>query len=133
MANITLTKLLTMVITATIIALLRHIILEPKDPKDIILFVNGSLGILSPILGLGIFELLSEYLGIKGEINLEQFLFGMDTMGLGNKSTPEVTKSKLYNAMDSDTGTNSGQKPDKGKGIDSGTNGTSDSDGPTSN
>lgn len=69
--------------------------MQPIESKEIISFV-------SPILDLGIFELLSEYLGIKGQINLEQFLFGKDTMGLGDKSSVEVTKPKLYNAMNVD-------------------------------
>ena len=62
---------------------------------------------------------MTEYLGIKGiNFNLKQFLFGMDTMGLDGKYSIEDTKSKLYNAMDVDPDSDSGQKPDKGKGID---------------
>jgi hypothetical protein len=62
---------------------------------------------------------LTEYLGIKGlNFNLYQFLFGMDTMDLGDKSSIEVTKPKLYNAMDVDPDSDTEQKPDKGKGVD---------------
>jgi len=64
---------------------------------------------------------LTEYLGIKGvNFNLNQILFGMDTMNLGDKSSPSVKefKPKLYNAMDVDSEPESGPKPDKGKGVD---------------
>jgi hypothetical protein len=62
---------------------------------------------------------LTEYLGIKGiNLNLNQILFGMDTMDLGDKSSVEAPKPKLYNAMDVDPESDTEPKPDKGKGVD---------------
>jgi hypothetical protein len=58
-------------------------------------------------------------LGIKGiNFNLNQFLFGKDTMVLGDKSSVEDPKPKLYNAMEGDPESEPERvtepKPDKG-------------------
>jgi hypothetical protein len=58
-------------------------------------------------------------LGIKGiNFNLNQFLFGKDTMVLGGKSSVEEVKPKLYNAMEGDPESEPERvtepKPDKG-------------------
>jgi len=64
--------------------------------------------------------MLTEYLGIKGiNFNLNQFLFGLETLKIDGATTSETSKprSKLYNAMESDD--EMGNTPlDKGKGID---------------
>jgi hypothetical protein len=58
-------------------------------------------------------------LGIKGiNFSLKEFLFGMDSMKVGEQSSIEDSKPKLYNAMELDPELDSGQKLDKGKGID---------------
>jgi hypothetical protein len=58
-------------------------------------------------------------LGIKGiNFSLKEFLFGMDSMKVGEQSSIEDSKPKLYNAMELDPELDSGQKFDKGKGID---------------
>jgi hypothetical protein len=66
---------------------------------------------------------LSEYLSIKGiNFNLKQFLYGYDTMGADDGSSSKDFKAKLYNAMESDDGSDPSKYIDKGKGIDKGYN-----------
>jgi len=58
-------------------------------------------------------------LGLKGiNFNLNQFLYGYDTIGSGQSSSPKDLKPKLFNAMESEDGHESSQHKDKGKGID---------------
>jgi hypothetical protein len=64
--------------------------------------------------------MLTEYLDIKGlNVNLHQFIFGLDTMKMDGPSTSEIIKPrhKLYNAMESNDGSDN-TPSDKGKGID---------------
>jgi hypothetical protein len=63
---------------------------------------------------------LTEYLEIKGiNFNLKELLFGFETLKMGEDFSNEKPKYKIYNAMDIDDESSSGDKPlDKGKGID---------------
>lgn len=118
-ALFTLAKFCGAILTVTILASIKYLISGSFHLEYCDFFNNIGLGLLGWTLNTGIIGWLTEYLGIKGiNFNLNQFLFGMDTMDLGDKSSVEYIKPKLYNAMDVDPDSDSGEKPDKGKGVD---------------
>lgn len=118
-ALFTLAKFCGAILTVTILAAIKYLISGSFHIEYCDFFNNIAIGLLGWTLNTGIIGWLTEYLGIKGlNFNLYQFLFGMDTMDLGDKSSIEVTKPKLYNAMDVDPDSDTEQKPDKGKGVD---------------
>nr|YP_008965311.1 hypothetical protein [Rhynchosporium agropyri]AHC02308.1 hypothetical protein [Rhynchosporium agropyri] len=120
-ALFTLAKFCGAILTFTILASIKYLISGSFHIEYCDFFNNIGIGLLGWTLNTGIIGFLTEYLGIKGiNFNLRQFLFGMDTMGLGDKSSPSVKefKPKIYNAMDVDSESESEAKPDKGKGVD---------------
>ena len=118
-ALFTLAKFCGAILTVTTLASIKYIISGSFHIEYCDFFNNIAMGLLGWTLNTSIIGWLTEYLGIKGiNFNLKQFLFGMDTMGLDGKYSIEDTKSKLYNAMDVDPDSDSGQKLDKGKGVD---------------
>ena len=118
-ALFTLAKFCGAIFTVTILATIKYLISGSFQLEYCDFFNNIGMGLLGWTLNTGIIGWLTEYLGIKGiNFNLKQFLFGMDTMDLGDKSSVEYIKPKLYNAMDVDPDSDSGEKPDKGKGVD---------------
>jgi hypothetical protein len=61
-------------------------------------------------------------LDIKGlNLNLNEFIYGFDSMKIGNEYSLEESKPKLYNAMNIGSGDESdiSKGLDKGKGVDS--------------
>jgi hypothetical protein len=89
-----------------------------------------AIGLFGWTINTATISLLSEYFGIKGiNFNLKQFLYGYDTMGAGNDYTSKDFKAKLYNAMESDDGSDPSKQLDKGKGIDKGYNEGNDESG----
>nr|YP_008965392.1 hypothetical protein [Rhynchobrunnera orthospora]AHC02395.1 hypothetical protein [Rhynchobrunnera orthospora] len=120
-ASFTLAKFCGAILTVTILASIKYLISGSFHIEYCDFFNNIGIGLLGWTLNTGIIGWLSEYLGIKGiNFNLSHILFGMDTMDLGDKSSPPVEefKPKLYNAMDVDSEPDSEPKPDKGKGVD---------------
>lgn len=120
-ASFTLAKFCGAILTVTILASIKYLISGSFHIEYCDFFNNIGIGLLGWTLNTGIIGWLTEYLGIKGiNFNLSHFLFGMDTMDLGDKSSPKVEefKPKLYNAMDVDSEPESEPKPDKGKGVD---------------
>jgi len=89
-----------------------------------------AIGLFGWTINTATISLLSEYFGIKGiNFNLKQFLYGYDTKGAGNDYTSKDFKAKLYNAMESDDGSDPSKQLDKGKGIDKGYNEGNDESG----
>jgi len=89
-----------------------------------------AIGLFGWTINTATISLLSEYFGIKGiNFNLKQFLYGYDTMGVGDSSSSKDFKAKLYNAMESDDGSDPSKQLDKGKGIDKGYNEGNDESG----
>jgi len=81
---------------------------------------NVGMGLIGWTLNTGLIGMFTEYLDMKGiNINLHQFIFGLDTMQMNGPSTSEITKPrpKLYNAMESDD-VSGNTLSDKGKSID---------------
>jgi len=120
-ASFTLAKFCGAILTVTTLASIKYLISGSFHIEYCDFFHNIGIGLLGWTLNTGLIGWLTEYLGIKGiNFNLSHFLFGMDTMDLGDKSSPSVEefKPKLYNAMDVDSEPDSEPKPDKGKGVD---------------
>lgn len=127
LANFTLAKFCGAIITVTILAIVKYFISGSFHLEYCDLWNNIGIGLLGWTINTGIIALLTEYLGIKGiNFNLNQFLFGLETMKAGDTTkvgeTPSATevledgKPKLYNAMDSGEGSNTDKKPVSKKG-----------------
>lgn len=118
--NFTLAKFGGAFVTITIIAMIKYSISGNFRIEYSEFYNNVAVGLLGWTINTGVIAWLTEYLGIKGiNFNLNQLLFGYNTMTLGDNSSKEL-KVKLYNTMESDKELNSGKGLDKGKGIDKG-------------
>jgi len=118
-ALFTLAKFCGAIFTVTILAMVKYSISGSFHIEYCDFFYNVAIGLLGWTVNTGIIGWLTEYLGMKGiNFSLKELLFGMDTMKLGGQSTNINYKPKFYNAMDLDEEADSGQKLDKGKGID---------------
>lgn len=121
LVNITLAKFIGAVFTIIFVAFIKYSISGNFYLEYCEFWNNVGVGILGWTFNTGVISWLTEYLGIKGiNFNLNQFLYGYNTMALGGNSSDEELKVKLYNAMESDKDLNSGKGLDKGKGIDRG-------------
>jgi len=118
LANITLAKFCGALFTVTMLAIIKYIISGNFHIEYCDFWNNVGIGLLGWTINTGVIALLTEYLGIKGiNFNLNQFIFGFDTMKVGEtSSTLEDGKPKLYNAMDSGEISSSGKKSSSGKG-----------------
>lgn len=120
MSGFTLAKFLGALATILIVASIKYSISGNLNIEYGDFFGNVSMGLLGWTINTGLIGMLTEYLGLKGiNFNLNQFLFGLETMKIDGASSSETTKPryKLYNAMESDDEV--GNTPvDKGKGID---------------
>lgn len=127
LANFTLAKFCGAIVTVTILALVKYLISGSFHLEYCDFWNNLGIGLLGWTINTGIIAFLTEYLGIKGiNFNLNQFLFGLETMKAGDTTkvggTPsamevlEDGKPKLYNAMDSGEGSNTDKKPVSRKG-----------------
>jgi hypothetical protein len=118
--SFTLAKFTGALFTITIVAMIKYSISGNFHIEYSEFWNNVGVGLLGWTINTAVIAWLTEYLGIKGiNFNLNQFLYGYNTMALGDNSSKEL-KVKLYNAMESDKGLNSGKGLDKGKGIDKG-------------
>ena len=127
LANFTLAKFCGAIITVTILAIVKYLISGSFHIEYSDFLNNVGIGLLGWTINTGIMAFLTEYLGIKGiNFNLNQFLFGLETMKAGDATkvggTPSLTevledgKPKLYNAMDSGEGSNTDKKSVSRKG-----------------
>jgi hypothetical protein len=120
--NYTLAKIIGGILTGLFVAGLKYYISGNFHIDYAYFFINFNLAFSGWIFNTGLVGILSEYLGIKGiNFNLNQLIYGYDTMNEGNGSVKDL-KLKLYNAMDIDSDSeSSSHKPlDKGKGVDRG-------------
>jgi hypothetical protein len=116
----TIARFLSAAITIIIVAFIKYWIWGNFTIEYSDLVGNVSMGLIGWTINTGLMGMLTEYLDLKGiNFNLNQFLFGLDTMKMDGAYSPETIKSgpKVYNAMESDG--ESGNTPlDKGKSID---------------
>lgn len=118
-AYFTLAKLCGAIFTVTTLAIFKYIISGSVHIEYCDFWNNVAFGLLGWTVNTGIMGWLTEYLGIKGiNFNLYELFFGLDTMKQGGNYTNVESKPKLYNAMDLDEDSDTGEKLDKGKGID---------------
>jgi len=121
LVNFTLAKFAGALVTIIMVALIKYIVSGNLHVEYSEFWNNVALGLFGWTINTAAIGWLSEYLGIKGiNFNLNQFLYGFDTMGAGNSSTSKDFKIKLYNAMESDDASDTSQQTIKGKGIDKG-------------
>ncbi len=119
--NFTLAKFIGAVITIILVAMIKYCISGNFYIEYCEFWDNVGVGFFGWTINTTVIGLLTEYLGIKGfNFNLNDLLYGYNTMPLGGNSSSEELKVKLYNAMESDKDLNSGKGLDKGKGIDRG-------------
>ncbi len=117
--NFTIAKFIGAVVTVTIVAMIKYSISGNFYIEYCEFWSNVGVGLLGWTINSAVIGWLTEYLGIKGiNFNFKQFLYGYDTITLGDNSSSKELKVKLYNAMESDKELNSGKGLDKGKGID---------------
>jgi hypothetical protein len=123
LANFTLAKFISALITITALAGIKYAISGNLHVEYCNFLTNIGIGLLSFTLNTGFLGLLSEYLGLKGiNFNLKQFIFGFDAIEVGKSSSfplkePDNVKIKVYLAMESnDDVSNSSGNLDKGKG-----------------
>ena len=124
LANFTLAKFCGALITVTILAVVKYIISGNFHIEYSDFLNNVAIGLLGWTINTGLMGWLTEYLGIKGiNFNLNQFIYGFETMKVGEttkmgetSSVLEDGKPKLYNAMDSGEGSSSGKKSGSRKG-----------------
>jgi len=123
LANFTLAKFISALITITALAGIKYAISGNLHIEYCNFLTNIGIGLLSFTLNTGFLGLLSEYLGLKGiNFNLKQFIFGLYVVEVGKPSSfllkgPDNVKIKGYLAMESnDDVSNSSDNLDKGKG-----------------
>jgi len=117
--NFTLAKFAGALLTITIVALVRYSLFGNFHINYCEFWNNVGIGLLGWTINTATIGWLSEHLAIKGiNFNLKQFLYGFHTMGPSEGSLSENIKAKLYNAMESDEGSDSDKRLDKGKDID---------------
>jgi hypothetical protein len=130
LVNFTLAKFTGALVTIILVALIKYLITGNLHIEYCEFWNNVAIGLFGWTINTATISLLSEYFGIKGiNFNLKQFLYGYDTMGAGNDYTSKDFKAKLYNAMESDDGSDPSKQLDKGKGIDKGYNEGNDESG----
>ena len=121
--NFTLAKFIAALFTIILAALVKYYISGGLILDNLDIVNNIAIGLLYWTVNTGIIGWLTDYLGIKGiNFNLKQFIFGFNTLMVDAESFEVKYRDKiikkLYNAMESDEGSNSGKPLDKGKGID---------------
>lgn len=119
LVNFTLAKFAGALFTFTLVALLKYLISGNLHIDYCEFWNNLGMGLLGWTINTAAIGWLSEYLGLKGiNFNLKQFLYGYDTMCVGDNSSSKDFKAKLYCAMESGDGFDPNKHIDKGKSID---------------
>jgi hypothetical protein len=117
--NFTLAKFTGALVTIILVALIKYMISGNLHIEYCEFWNNVAIGLFGWTINTATISWLSEHFGIKGiNFNLKQFLYGYNTMGAGDKYSSKDFKAKLYNAMESDDGSEPSKQIDKGKGID---------------
>lgn len=121
LANFTLAKFLSALITITLLATIKYIVTGNFYIDYSNFFTNIGVGLLSFTINTGFFGLLSEYLGINGiNFNLKELIFGFETIQMGDaysSNGSDKLKTKVYLAMESNEEPNPNIPLDKGKGV----------------
>ena len=121
LVNFTLAKFTGALVTIILVALIKYLISGDLHIEYCELWNNVTIGLFGWTLNTATISWLSEYFGVKGiNFNLNQFLYGYNTMGAGDDYTSKDIKAKLYNAMESADEYDPSKQIDKGKGIDKG-------------
>jgi hypothetical protein len=119
LVNFTLAKFIGALVTIITVALIKYMVSGNFHIEYSEFSNNMAIGILGWTINTATIGWLSEYLGVKGiNFNLKQFLYGYHTMGADDSYSSKNFKAKLYNAMESDDGSDPSKQIDKGKGID---------------
>lgn len=117
--NYTLAKFIGAILTSVLVASFKYYISGNLHIEYTEFLQNIGLGLLGWTLNTGLVALFTDYLGIKGfNFNLNQIIFGLNTINVGNEPSPKDFKPKLYNAMDTDSDSGTNKPLDKGKGVD---------------
>lgn len=115
----TLSKLLGGLFTALVIASLKYYISGSFHIEYCDFWNNLNIAIVGWILNTGLIPLITDFFNVKGiNFNLEQLIYGLNTMKIGEEDIVQYFKPKLYNAMDSSEVSNSNNGLDKGKSVD---------------
>ena len=123
LVNFTLAKFAGAFVTIILVALIKYIISGNFHIEYCEFWNNVAIGLLGWTTNLSLISWFSDYLGLKGiNFNLNQFLYGYDTMGAGASYPSKDFKAKLYNAMESEDGSEPSKQIDEGNGIDKGFN-----------
>jgi hypothetical protein len=121
LVNFTLAKFTGALVTIIMVALIKYLISGDLHIEYCEFWNNVTIGLYGWTLNTATISWLSEYFGVKGiNFNLNQFLYGYNTMGAGDDYTSKDFKAKLYNAMESADESDPSKQIDKGKGIDKG-------------
>ena len=123
LVNFTLAKFAGAFVTIILVALIKYIISGNFHIEYCEFWNNVAIGLLSWTINTTTIGWFSDYLGVKGiNFNLNQFLYGYDTMGAGASYPSKDFKAKLYNAMESEDGYEPSKQIDKGNGINKSSN-----------
>jgi len=121
LVNFTLAKFAGALVTIILVALIKYLISGDLHIEYSEFCNNVAIGLFGWTLNTATISWLSEYFGIKGiNFNLNQFLYGYNTMGAGDDYSSKDFKAKLYNAMESVDESDPSKQIDKGKGKDKG-------------
>jgi hypothetical protein len=121
LVNFTLAKFTGALVTIILVAIIKYLISGNLQIEFCEFWNNVAIGLYGWTINTATISWLSVYFGIKGiNFNLNQFLYGYNTMGAGNDYSSKDFKAKLYNAMESADESDPSKQIDKGKGIDKG-------------
>jgi len=115
LTNFTLNKFLAGLLTAIVVAALKHSV-SGNFTFNFCDFINNvGMGLSGWTIHTGATGWLTDYLGAKGNLNLYELWYGLDKAKLCDKSyILEDKKPKLYNAMNSGEGSSSGPNYNSG-------------------
>ena len=120
LANITLAKFISTLLTITVLAAFKYAITGNIHIDPSHFFTNIGVGLLAFTIKTLFNGLLSEYLDLKGiNLNLKELMFGYEKIQVGGHTPPKVSDKdniKVYLPMNSDEQSNAGSQ-DKGKGV----------------
>jgi hypothetical protein len=117
--HFTFAKFLGAFVTAFLVAIIKYSISGNFHLEYCDFWNNLGVALLGWTINTGLIGWLTDYLEIKGlNFNLNQFIYGFDTMKTGPEYPIEYPKPKLYSAMESDGEPSPSNNINKGKGID---------------